>query len=155
MAKLAEVQFLNASFSNSVAFYLMSIKPKFGEEILAGVKKYELRRLAGPLIEPGDHIFLYFTRPVAAVAGHFVAGVVFLAPVENLPRLLKELGDVGIGEEDLKYVEGARYAMLIEAKNRARCAKLVKPADVGLRPPPSYRRIDKRSADKLLAMCNS
>jgi predicted transcriptional regulator len=119
------------------------------------VKKYELRRLAGPLIEPGDHIFLYFTRPVAAVAGHFVAGVVFLAPVENLPRLLKELGDVGIGEEDLKYVEGARYAMLIEVKNRTRCAKLVKPADVGLRPPPSYRRIDKRTADKLLALCSS
>jgi len=134
---------------------LMSIKPKFGEEILSGAKKYELRRLAGPLVEPGDQIFLYFTKPAAAVAGHFVAGVVFLAPVENLPRLLKELGDVGIGEEDLKYVEGARYAMLIEVKNRARCAKLVKPADLGLRPPPSYRRIDKRTADKLLAMCNS
>ncbi|MFZ8810639.1 MAG: hypothetical protein ACO2PN_21345 [Pyrobaculum sp.] len=138
-----------------MAFYLMSIKPKFGEEILAGVKKYELRRLAGPLIEPGDYIFLYFTKPVAAVAGHFVAGVVFLTPVENLPRLLKELSDVGIGEEDLRYVEGAHYAMLIEAKNRALCAKTVKPADVGLRPPPSYRRIDKRTADKLLAMCNS
>ena len=155
MAKLAGVQFLNTSFSNFVAFYLMSIKPKFGKEILAGVKKYELRRLAGPLIEPGDRVFLHFTRPVAAVAGHFVAGVVFLAPVENLPRLLKELGDVGIGEEDLRYVEGARYAMLIEVKNRARCAKSVKPADVGLRPPPSSRRIDKRTADKLLALCNS
>ncbi len=133
----------------------MSIKPKFGEEILSGAKKYELRRLAGPLVEPGDQVFLYFTKPAAAVAGHFVAGIVFLAPVENLPRLLKELGDVGIGEEDLRYVEGARYAMLIEVKNSTRCTKPVKPADVGLRPPPSYRRIDKRTADKLLALCSS
>jgi predicted transcriptional regulator len=106
-------------------------------------------------VEPGDQVFLYFTKPAAAVAGHFVAGIVFLAPVENLPRLLKELGDVGIGEEDLRYVEGARYAMLIEVKNRTRCTKPVKPADVGLRPPPGYRRIDKRTADKLLALCSS
>jgi predicted transcriptional regulator len=44
---------------------------------------------------------------------------------------------------------------LIEVKNSTRCTKLVKLADVGLRPPPSYRRIDKRTADKLLAMCSS
>jgi predicted transcriptional regulator len=36
-----------------VRYYLMSIKPKFGEGTLSGAKKYELRRLAGPLVEPG------------------------------------------------------------------------------------------------------
>jgi predicted transcriptional regulator len=138
-----------------VRYYLMSIKPKFGEEILSGAKKYELRRLAGPLVEPGDRVFLYFTKPVAAVAGHFTSGVVFIVPPRNLPRLLAELGDVGVGEEDVKYVEGARYAMLIQVKAPTQCAKPVKPADAGLRPPPSYRRIDKRAADQLLAMCNS
>jgi Uncharacterized conserved protein, COG4933 len=138
-----------------VRYYLMSIKPKFGEGILAGAKRYELRRLAGPLVEPGDQVFLYFTKPAAAVAGHFTSGVVFIVPPRNLLRLLAELGDVGVGEEDVKYVEGARYAMLIQVKAPTRCAKPVKLADAGLRPPPSYRRIDKRAADKLLALCNS
>jgi Uncharacterized conserved protein len=135
--------------------FLMSIKPKFGEEILAGVKRYELRRLAGPLVEPGDVVFLYFTRPVAAVAGYFTAGVVFLAPVENLPRLLAELGDVGVGEEDMKYAEGARLVMLIQVKDPVRCARPVRPGEAGLRPPPSYRRVDKRVAERFLALCNS
>ncbi len=42
--------------------------------------------------------------------------MVFLVPSRNLPRLLAELGDVGVGEEDVKYVEGARCAMLIQVK---------------------------------------
>jgi len=55
----------------------------------------------------------------------------------------------------MKYVEGARYAMLIQVKTPTRCARPVKPAEAGLRPPPSYIRIDRRTADKLLALCNS
>jgi predicted transcriptional regulator len=42
--------------------------------------------------------------------------VVFLVPSRNLPRLLAELGDVGVGEQGVKYVERARYAMLIQVK---------------------------------------
>jgi len=131
----------------------MSIKPKFGWAILRGEKRYELRRLVGRLIEPGDVVYLYFTKPVGVVHGLFEAGVVFLTPVKNLATLLAELGDVGVGEEDLKYVEGARYAMLIEVKNPRQCNKPVPPAEAGLRPPPSYMRIGKREAEALAELC--
>ncbi|NYR14405.1 hypothetical protein HC235_00140 [Pyrobaculum arsenaticum] len=131
----------------------MSIKPRFGDEILSGSKKYELRRLVGPLVELGDVVYLYFTRPVSAVAGRFTAGLVFIVPPENLGRLLAELGDVGIGEDDLKYVEGARYAMLIQVRNPARCRAAVRLSEIGEPPPPSYRKIAKKKAEQLATLC--
>ncbi|MCC6021024.1 MAG: hypothetical protein LM577_06645 [Thermoproteaceae archaeon] len=131
----------------------MSVKPKFGEEIAWGVKKYELRRLVGPLIQPGDEIFLYFTRPVSAVMCAFKAGLVFLVPAQNLRRLLAELGGVGVGEEDLKYVEGSRYAMLIEVRDLRKCLAPVRLHDVGLRPPPSYVRLRQGAAARLSRAC--
>ncbi|ABL87225.1 conserved hypothetical protein [Pyrobaculum islandicum DSM 4184] len=136
-----------------MAVYLMSIKPKFGEEILGGAKKCELRKLVGPLIQPDDVVYLYFTKPTAAVVGYFTAGLVFIVPTHNLSKLLSELGGCGVGEEDLKYVEGARYSMLIEARGPARCLTPVKLTEIGLRPPPSYRKLDGKTAAKLKALC--
>lgn len=134
-------------------YILMSIKPRFGWEILSGRKKYELRRLAGPLVEPGDVVYLYFTKPTAAVAGRFTAGVVFVAPPSNIPQLLAELGDVGVGGEDMEYVRGARYAMLIQVREPAQCRAPVKLSDLGLRPPPSYRRLDRYTGGRLDVLC--
>ncbi|ACB39891.1 conserved hypothetical protein [Pyrobaculum neutrophilum V24Sta] len=131
----------------------MSIKPQLGRQILAGQRRCELRRLAGPLVQPGDAVYLYFTKPAAAVAGRFTAGLVFIAPPRSLPRLLQQLGDCGVGEEDTRRVQGARYAVLIEARSPAPCAAPVPPAAAGLRPPPSYRRLDPRSAARLEALC--
>ena len=92
----------------------MSIKPRFGEEVLSGSKRYELRRLVGPLVEPGD---------------------------------------VGVGEEDLKYVEGARYAMLIQVRDPARCRTAVRLSEIGEPPPPSYRKVAKKKAERLATLC--
>lgn len=131
----------------------MSIKPRFGDEILSCSKRYELRRLVGPLVEPGDVVYLYFTRPVSAVAGRFTAGLVFIVPPENLGRLLAELGDVGVRKDDLKYVEGARYAMLIQVRDPARCRTAVRLSEIGEPPPPSYRKVAKKTADLLFALC--
>ena len=131
----------------------MSIKPRFGEEVLSGSKRYELRRLVGPLVEPGDVVYLYFTRPVSAVVGRFTAGLVFVVPTENLGRVLAELGDVGVGEEDLKYVEGARYAMLIQVRDPSRCRTAVRLSEIGEPPPPSYRKVAKKKAERLATLC--
>ncbi|MCX8136586.1 hypothetical protein [Pyrobaculum aerophilum] len=136
-----------------MAVFLMSIKPKFGEEILKGLKKYELRRLVGPLVEPGDLLYLYFTKPAGAVIGRFTAGIVFLVPAGSISRLLGELGDVGIGAEDLEYVKGAKYAMLIQVKNPEACTAPVRLSDAGLRPPPSYRRLKGEGAEALSRLC--
>lgn len=133
--------------------FLMSIKPKFGEGILSGSKRYELRRMAAGLIEPGDLVYLYFTRPVAAVAGWFEAGVVYIAPPANLREIATALGDIGLGEEDWRYAEGAKYAMLIEVKRRARCKRLLPPSEIGLRAPPSYARLRPAAARELARLC--
>lgn len=57
-------------------------------------------------MEPGDLVYLYFTKPVGAVVGRFTAGILLLVPMWSISRLLGELGDVGIGAEDLEYVKG-------------------------------------------------
>ena len=133
--------------------FLMSIKPRFGEELLGGVKRFELRRLFS-LVEPGALVFLYFTKPVGAVVGRFRAGVVFVVPVENLRRLLAELGDVGVGAEDLQYVSGAKFVMLVEVREPRRCKSPVRLGELGLRPPPSYIKLDKRVGRRLLGLCD-
>nr|KJR74186.1 MAG: hypothetical protein TU35_01640 [Thermoproteus sp. AZ2] len=131
----------------------MSIKPKFGEEILSGFKRYELRRVAAGLIEPGDVVYLYFTRPIAAVVGWFEAGVVYIAPPANLREVAAALGDIGLGDEDWRYVEGAKYAMLIEVKRRARCGRPLPLGELGLRAPPSYARLRPAAARELARLC--
>lgn len=131
----------------------MSIEPRFGWEILNGYKKYELRRLAGPLVEPGDVVYLYFTKPIAAMAGRFTAGIVFIAPPPNIPQLLAGLGDTGVGKEDMEHIRGARYALLIQVREPTQCRASVKLSDIGLRPPPSYRRLDKATGERLDELC--
>lgn len=133
--------------------FMMSIRPKFGEQILGGRKRYELRRMVAGLIEPGDLIYLYFSRPVSAVVGLFSAGVVYVAPPENLEKIAELLGDVGLGEEDWLYVRGARCAMLIEVRSPSRCARPLKLAELGLRPPPSYMRLSPSAARRLHGLC--
>ncbi|MEZ0318992.1 MAG: hypothetical protein ABWK05_03230 [Pyrobaculum sp.] len=128
----------------------MSIKPRFGEEILAGVKKFELRRLFS-LVEPGSLVFLYFTKPVGAVVGRFRAGVVFVVPVGNLGRLLSELG---VGEEDLRYAPGGGYVLLIEVREPRRCKKAVSLGELGVRPPRSYLRLERGVGERLLSLCD-
>lgn len=134
---------------------LMSIKPKFGVEILGGHKKYELRRLLGYLIKPGDSVLLYFTRPARVLAGEFTAGVVFVAEPRRLRAIVEELGDVGIYDEDWEYVEGAKMAMLIEARNPVKCANEVGVDEVKKYAfiPPSYSPLRRSAARKLKELC--
>ena len=65
--------------------FLLSIKPKYRRAILGG-KKFELRRLVGPRVERGDPIVPYFSSPVKAVMGAFVAGEVYVGTRRELDR---------------------------------------------------------------------
>jgi len=59
-----------------VRVVLLSIKPKFAEEILSGVKMFELRTGSG--IESGSRVVMYVSSPVKALVGEFTAGRVLL-----------------------------------------------------------------------------
>jgi len=50
----------------------MSIKPKYGLEILRGRKKVELRGSVGT-ITPGDVVVLYLSSPIQAIGGELIA----------------------------------------------------------------------------------
>ncbi|MCD6409419.1 MAG: ASCH domain-containing protein [Candidatus Verstraetearchaeota archaeon] len=128
---------------------LMSIKPRFGEQILAGVKKIELRRMFQPVVR-GDRVILYFSSPVKALVGEFTAGEVYSGAVEEVKRLVKKMGEVGVGEEDWLYVVGARRALAIEVMEPKRYPRMV-PLEVlrrripGFMPPMSYLRLSNGS----------
>ncbi len=135
-----------------MAVFLMSIKPWFGEDILKGTKKFELRRFVGGQIRPGDAVYLYFSSPVRAIMGKFTVGSVCVAPVVQLRELVSKLGEIGVGEEDWMYVTGSRLAMIIEVREPQPCARPIDPKSLGLKPPLSYYRLSK-TASILVEQC--
>lgn len=53
---------------------ILSIKPQFVEEIVAGRKKFEFRKKG--FKEPVNRIFVYASSPVCRIVGEFVLGTV-------------------------------------------------------------------------------
>jgi len=125
---------------------LMSIKPKYGEEVLSGVKKLELRRRVAPLHQ-GDRVVLYFSSPVKAICGEFTAGRIYVGGLEELRRVVAEYPSPGVFEEDWEYViGGSRPAMAVEVLRPKRYPKPISLSELrrliaGFRPPMSYRRV--------------
>jgi len=126
--------------------YLLSIKPLFGEQILSGVKGYELRRRGR--FEPGSIMVLYESTPVRAVVGEFKAGRVFRVELGELLELLRRGELRGCGEADVPYVLGARRVVVIEVVDPVRYPRPLSLAELrrlipGFRPPMSYARFDE------------
>lgn len=95
---------------------LMSIRPRFAERILKGIKKFELRRYIFPIPER-SRIIVYASSPIKAIIGEFEAGRVFKASPETVWQFVNTFPDSGIEDEDWKYIKGARYALAIEVVN--------------------------------------
>ena len=88
---------------------IISIKPKYADAILAGGKTVELRRRIPP-IEIGSRLWIYATRPKAAIVGSVVLRkVVSMTPDE----LWRHCGDLaGIGRYDYdSYFDGTDVAL--------------------------------------------
>lgn len=132
---------------------LMSIRPKFGWEVLGGVKKFELRRAAGPLIRTGDRVFLYFSSPVKGVVGYFEVGTVYVGTRSVLRKIASTYGQVGLTEEDWEYVDEDREGMMIQVVNPRRCTSVIGLGElrrIGLAPPMSYFVIKRREVQEIL-----
>lgn len=97
--------------------YIASTDPKTGEKILGGSLRFLPHPVRRVIIEPSGEVFLYLKSPVKAVGGMFTAGRVFIAPRENLPALLQELGI------NLSLKAAARYTALVEVKTPVRCVR--------------------------------
>ncbi|MHC1600939.1 MAG: DNA-binding protein [Candidatus Nezhaarchaeales archaeon] len=123
---------------------LMSIKPKYGYDILRGIKKIELRGFVGD-IAPGDIVVLYLSSPVQAICGEFRVGRVVFG-LEEARRFVDNYGDSGVSDEDWLYVIGKKRPMAIEVLNPIEYPVKVTLSDLrrlipGFRPPLSYRSV--------------
>jgi predicted transcriptional regulator len=93
----------------------MSIHPRFAEDILAGKKQYELRRVR-PQFPPGTIIWVYATKPMGWVVGWFESGSILSgSPPELWARLGSRLG-IDIEAFD-HYLRGRKQVFAIEIKN--------------------------------------
>lgn len=128
---------------------LMSIRPRFAEQILAGGKRVELRRRR--LGDEVTCVVVYATSPVRAIVGAFgVAGQDTRPPAD----LWAAYCDVaGIGHEDyVGYFDGCAQATAIRVGAVWVPAGPVPLAATGLtRPPQSWQYLPGDVAAQLLA----
>lgn len=89
----------------------LSIKPKYAEQILAGTKTVELRRVR-PRIGAGALVVMYASSPTRAVCGAFeVDRVVTRSPAELWPLVEHQAGVTR--EEFDAYYRGAEHGVAI------------------------------------------
>ena len=117
---------------------LLSIKPKFAEEILAGAKRFELR--VSPGIPPGARIILYASSPVKAIVGEFTAGRVVVGSYEDLVMAVTAIPSHGLSDEDFSYIRNRKKTpAAIEVLNPVRYCRSIPLNElrrVGLKNPP-------------------
>jgi predicted transcriptional regulator len=118
----------------SPAAVLISIHPRFVEQILTGSKTVELRRRP-PRVSPGTPVLIYATRPESKVVGRFKIGKNLSKPREQLWRHVRESAGVSKGEYDSYFADAAEaHAIEIRAPQRLR-----RPVSLSIPPPQSYR----------------
>ncbi len=133
--------------------YLMSFRPIFGEQVLAGVKSHEVRKFLGR-IEEGSWVLVYESTPVKAFTGIFQVGRVDIVDENRALELIR--GFRGYSELDLPYIVGRKKLIVIEVRNPIRFYVPVTLDDVrryfpSFRPPISYVRV--KSGTLLCSVC--
>lgn len=134
---------------------VLSIKPKFAEAILAGVKTVELRRSEPKIVVP-TRALLYACTPVKALVG---ACIIDSVRSTDLATLWHEYGS----RSDLRHREFRHYfrgvgrgtvLMLTQPRAFSRQIALegLRARPEGFRPPQSYAYIDTETGDRLIRM---
>ena len=121
---------------------LMSIHPRYAQDIIGGAKKVEFRKR--PLAADVTHVLVYATAPISSVIGAFVvAGQHTLAPIDLWRRFASV---AGIGRSDLLTYYGERTlgTGIAVGDVLTPAAPLCLRSDLGLeRPPQSFQYLPK------------
>lgn len=89
---------------------LLSIKPKYVDRILSGMKKYEFRKVI--FREPVHEVVIYSSCPVKKIIGKFRVGKIIEDTPENLWLQVKE--DSGLNtDEFFSYFQGKEKGFAI------------------------------------------
>ena len=134
---------------------VLSLKPRFAEAILSGVKTVELRRTVPKIVVP-TRALLYATTPVRALLGTCIITRVQTA---DLAVLWREHGS----RSDLRYHEFERYfdgvdvgtALVLtqpQAFGRRVPLQDLRAKPRGFRPPQSFAYVDTKTGDRFIRM---
>ena len=128
---------------------LISIRPKYADQIFNGQKKVELRRVK-PRVSSGDTVLVYVTSPTKALLGAFEVDKV----VESSPnRLWSKVANIaGISKEEfIDYYEGTEKAYGIFIKKSWHLETPLALSNLktkweNFHPPQSYRYVSLKEA---------
>lgn len=134
---------------------VLSLKPRFAEAILSGVKTVELRRTVPKIVVP-TLALLYATTPVRELVGTCIITSVNTA---DLSALWREYGS----RSDLRYHEFQQY---FEGVDMGTALALTQPQEFGrrvplqdlrakprgFRPPQSFAYVDAKTGDRFIRM---
>lgn len=134
---------------------VLSLKPRFAEAILAGVKTVELRRTEPKIVVP-TRALLYAASPVRALLGTCI--ITSVQPLDLVTLWRKHGSGSGLLEHEFqKYFEGidAGTALtLIRPRTFIRQVPLqdLQAKPKGFRPPQSFAYVDTKTGDQLIRM---
>ncbi len=134
---------------------VLSLKPRYAEAILAGVKTVELRRTM-PKIEVPTLALLYATTPVRALLGTCVIANVRSASLAALWIDYGAQSDLCHHEFE-HYFEGVAAGTALELANPQAFSQPIPLHDLrtrpnGFRPPQSYYYVDTRIGKQLMQL---
>lgn len=131
----------------------LSVRPKYAEKILQGMKTVELRRMR-PSVSRGDLLLLYVSSPVKEVKGMSVITRVTSSRPDKLWKLIRHKASVTKDEFD-GYFQGAEVAVAIHLSYVKRFALPIALPSLrefwpGFRPPQSYRYLTPKMVFEFL-----
>jgi predicted transcriptional regulator len=130
---------------------IISIHPRFTDAILTGSKTVELRRRIPP-IEVGTRLWMYATRPIAAVVGSAIVGAIFRDTPSAIWDMYAEQTAIAREEFD-QYFDGANEAIGISLRQVRRVRQLeieeLRTWREGFHPPQVLSKITALEAKRL------
>ena len=134
---------------------VLSLKPRFAEAILAGVKTSELRRTEPNIVVP-TRALLYAASPVRALLGTCIITNVRSA---DLADLWREHGSEAalLHEEFLQYFEGVDVGTALTLTQPRPFSRRIPLHDLrtkpkSFRPPQSFAYVDAKTGHRLMRM---
>ena len=134
---------------------VLSLKPRFAEAILAGIKTVELRRTEPKIVVP-TRALLYAASPVRALLGTCIITSVKSA---DLATLWREHGSkvALLHEEVLRYFEGVGVGTALTLAEPRAFGRRIPLQDLrtkprSFRPPQSFAYVDTETGDRLMRM---
>ena len=124
---------------------LLSIRPRFADQIFAGTKTVELRRVR-PRVEAGDLVIVYASGETRALLGAFQVAKVVSSSPDAIWRKYRD--KTGLTKTEFaNYYSGSDVAFAIEIAHTWQlaapvCLHALRKKSKGFRPPQGYHYLD-------------